>query len=181
MAALKAAATGYSQLPGVLSLTFAQTGANEIRSCVVYDTMASLEANGPALKDAVAGVVSLLAEGGKTARSARSSSRRDEAKLAPRCVAAVGEFSWSCPVRMTRAFALSIRTDCTTSGGRGMVSASAPSTAPVSTYCATISSSESGSTKHSDGGTRIFGKAFKSVPSPALGKFSFTSVSGMDA
>ena len=64
VAALKAAATGYSQLPGVLSLTFAQTGANEIRSCVVYDTMASLEANGPALKEALAGVVPLLAEGG---------------------------------------------------------------------------------------------------------------------
>jgi len=64
VAALNAAATGYSQLPGVLSLTFAQTGANEIRSCVVYDTMASLEANGPALKEALAGVVPLLAEGG---------------------------------------------------------------------------------------------------------------------
>ena len=64
VAALKAAATGYSQLPGVLSLTFAQTGANEIRSCVVYDMMASLEANGPALKEALAGVVPLLAEGG---------------------------------------------------------------------------------------------------------------------
>ena len=64
VAALKAAATGYSQLPGVLSLTFAQTGANEIRSCVVYDTMASLEANGPALKETLASVLSLLAEGG---------------------------------------------------------------------------------------------------------------------
>ena len=64
VAALKAAATGYSQLPGVLSLTFSQTGANEIRSCVVYDTMASLEANGPALKEALANVVPLLAEGG---------------------------------------------------------------------------------------------------------------------
>ena len=64
VAALKAAATGYRSLPGVLSLTFAQTGANEIRSCVVYDTMASLEARGPALKEALAGVVPLLAEGG---------------------------------------------------------------------------------------------------------------------
>ena len=64
VAALKAAATGYSQLPGVLSCTFAQTGANEIRSCVVYDTMASLEANGPALKEAVASIMPLLAEGG---------------------------------------------------------------------------------------------------------------------
>ena len=64
VAALKAAATGYSQLPGVLSLTFAQTGANEIRSCAVYDSMASLEANGPALKEAVAKILPLLAEGG---------------------------------------------------------------------------------------------------------------------
>ena len=64
VAALKDAAPGYRSLPGVLSLTFAQTGANEIRSCVVYDSMASLEANGPALKEALAGVVPLLAEGG---------------------------------------------------------------------------------------------------------------------
>ena len=64
VAALKAAAPGYRSLPGVLSLTFAQTSANEIRSCVVYDTMASLEARGPALKEALAGVVPLLAECG---------------------------------------------------------------------------------------------------------------------
>ena len=64
VAALKAAAPGYRSLPGVLSLTFAQTSANEIRSCAVYDSMASLEANGPALKEAVASVVPLLAEGG---------------------------------------------------------------------------------------------------------------------
>ena len=64
VAALKDAAPGYRSLPGVLSLTFAQTGANEIRSCVVYDSMASLEANGPALKETLAGVVPLLAEGG---------------------------------------------------------------------------------------------------------------------
>ena len=64
VAALKDKAPGYRSLPGVLSLTFAQTGANEIRSCVVYDSMASLEANGPALKEALAGVVPLLAEGG---------------------------------------------------------------------------------------------------------------------
>ena len=64
VAALKAAATGYSQLPGVLSLTFAQTGAQEIRSCAVYDSMASLETNGPALKETLASVISLLAEGG---------------------------------------------------------------------------------------------------------------------
>ena len=64
VAALKDKAPGYRSLPGVLSLTFAQTGANEIRSCVVYDTMASLEANGPALKEALADVVPLLAEGG---------------------------------------------------------------------------------------------------------------------
>ena len=48
----------------VLSLTFAQTSANEIRSCAVYDSMASLEANGPALKEAVASIMPLLAEGG---------------------------------------------------------------------------------------------------------------------
>ena len=64
VAALKDAAPGYRSLPGVLSLTFAQTSANEIRSCAVYDSMASLEANGPALKEALAGVVPLLAEGG---------------------------------------------------------------------------------------------------------------------
>ena len=64
VAALKDKAPGYRSLPGVLSLTFAQTSANEIRSCVVYDTMASLEANGPALKEAVAKILPLLAEGG---------------------------------------------------------------------------------------------------------------------
>ena len=64
VAALKDAAPGYRSLPGVLSLTFAQTGANEVRSCAVYDSMASLEANGPALKETLAGVVPLLAEGG---------------------------------------------------------------------------------------------------------------------
>ena len=64
VAALKDAAPGYRSLPGVLSLTFAQTSANEIRSCAVYDSMASLEANGPALKETLAGVVPLLAEGG---------------------------------------------------------------------------------------------------------------------
>ena len=64
VAALKDAAPGYRSLPGVLSLTFAQTGANEVRSCVVYDSMASLDANGPALKETLAGVVPLLAEGG---------------------------------------------------------------------------------------------------------------------
>ena len=54
----------YSQLPGVLSLTFAKTGAQEIRSIAVYDSMASLEGNGPALKEAVASIMPLLAEGG---------------------------------------------------------------------------------------------------------------------
>ena len=64
VAQLKVIVKPYSQLPGMLRLTFAQTGANEVRSCVVYDTMASLEANGPALKEALANVVPLLAEGG---------------------------------------------------------------------------------------------------------------------
>ena len=64
VAALKDAAPGYRSLPGVLSLTFAQTSANEVRSCVVYDSMASLEANGPALKETLASVIPLLAEGG---------------------------------------------------------------------------------------------------------------------
>ena len=64
VAALKDAAPGYRSLPGVLSLTFAQTSASEIRSCAVYDSMASLEANGAALKETLAGVVPLLAEGG---------------------------------------------------------------------------------------------------------------------
>ena len=64
VAALKDKAPGYRSLLGVLSLTFAQTGANEIRSCVVYDSMSSLESNGPALKEAVASVMPLLAEGG---------------------------------------------------------------------------------------------------------------------
>ena len=64
IAQLKPIVKEYSQLPGVLSLTFAQTGAQEIRSIAVYDSMASLEANGPALKEALAGVVPLLAEGG---------------------------------------------------------------------------------------------------------------------
>ena len=45
-------------------MTFAKTGAQEIRSIAVYDTMSSLEANGPALKEALANVVPLLAEGG---------------------------------------------------------------------------------------------------------------------
>ena len=64
VAQLKPIVKEYSQLPGVMSCTFAQTGANEVRSCVVYDSMASLEANGPALKETLAGVVPLLAEGG---------------------------------------------------------------------------------------------------------------------
>ena len=64
VAQLKPIVKEYSQLPDVLSCTFAQTGANEIRSCVVYDTMASLEARGPALKEAVAKILPLLAEGG---------------------------------------------------------------------------------------------------------------------
>ena len=64
VAALKDKAPGYRSLPGVLSLTFAQTGAQEIRSCAVYDSMASLETNGPALKETLASVISLLAEGG---------------------------------------------------------------------------------------------------------------------
>ena len=64
VAQLKPIVKEYSQLPGVLSLTFAKTGAQEIRSIAVYDSMASLEANGPALKEALAGVVPLLAEGG---------------------------------------------------------------------------------------------------------------------
>ena len=64
IAQLKPIVKEYSQLSGVTSCTFAQTSANEIRSCVVYDTMASLEANGPALKEALANVVPLLADGG---------------------------------------------------------------------------------------------------------------------
>ena len=64
VAQLKPIVKEYSQLPGVMSCTFAQTGANEVRSCVVYDTMGSLEANGPALKEAVASIMPLLAEGG---------------------------------------------------------------------------------------------------------------------
>ena len=64
IAQLKPIVKEYSQLPGVLSLTFAQTGAQEIRSCAVYDSMASLETNGPALKETLASVIPLLAEGG---------------------------------------------------------------------------------------------------------------------
>ena len=64
VAQLKPIVKEYSQLPGVMSCTFAQTSANEVRSCVVYDSMASLEANGPALKETLASVVPLLAEGG---------------------------------------------------------------------------------------------------------------------
>ena len=64
VAQLKPIVKEYSQLPGVLSLTFAKTGAQEIRSIAVYDTMSSLEGNGPALKEAVASIMPLLAEGG---------------------------------------------------------------------------------------------------------------------
>ena len=64
VAALKDKAPGYRSLPGVLSLPFAQTGAQEIRSIAVYDTMSSLEANGSALKEAVASIMPLRAEGG---------------------------------------------------------------------------------------------------------------------
>ena len=39
VAQLKPIVKEYSQLPGVMSCTFAQTGANEIRSCVVYMTV----------------------------------------------------------------------------------------------------------------------------------------------
>ena len=85
VAALKDKAPGYRSLPGVLSLTFAQTGAQEIRSCAVYDSMASLEANGPALKETLASVVPLLAEGGFERAVGEVVAEAGRPLLAPRC------------------------------------------------------------------------------------------------
>lgn len=59
---LKGVIPEYISLPGVLSMTFAQTGPNEIRSLVVYETMQALETNGPTLSAKLKGIMHLLEE-----------------------------------------------------------------------------------------------------------------------
>ena len=54
----------YAALPGVLSMTFAKTGPNEIRTLTVYDAMASLERSAPQLKEFVGRALPCIAEGG---------------------------------------------------------------------------------------------------------------------
>ena len=54
----------FTALPGVLSMTMAKTGPNEIRSLVVYDKMESLELNSPKLKEIVGAAMPCIEEGG---------------------------------------------------------------------------------------------------------------------